>query len=92
MLFTAGSTKNFIYIRNDTSSLILFAFGDQRRLPAARQDRSKCQIINCVPIIFLPPLLTGKVAGNQIFQYAYLQIHQIFTLIDLDSGFSIGSC
>jgi hypothetical protein len=56
-------------------------------LLGTKDDRSKRQIINCVPIIFLPPLLTGKVAGNQIFQYAYLQIHQIFTSIDLGSEF-----
>jgi hypothetical protein len=57
-----------------------------------RHEKPKRQIMDCVPIIFLPPLLTGKVVDNQTVQYAYLQIHQIFTSIDLDSGFSIGSC
>jgi hypothetical protein len=55
-------------------------------------DRPKRPIVDCAPIIFLPLLLTGKVAGNQIFQYVYPQIHQIHTSIDLGSGFSIGSC
>jgi hypothetical protein len=81
-----------MYIRNDANSLILFAFWDRKRPPAGRHGRPKRPIMECVSIIFLPPLLTGKVAGNQIFQYVYPQIHQIHTSIDLDSGFSIGSC
>jgi hypothetical protein len=57
-----------------------------------KDDRSKRPIMIGVPIIFLPPLLTGKAADNQIFQCAYPQMHQNSTLIDLDSRFSIGSC
>jgi hypothetical protein len=81
-----------MYIRNDISSLIFFAFWHRKCLPASRQGRLKRPIINCAPIIFLPLLLTGKVVDNQIFQFAYSQMHQNPTLIDLDSGFSIGSC
>jgi hypothetical protein len=55
-------------------------------------DRPKRPIMDSAPIIFLPLLLTGKVADNQIFQYVYPQIHQIHTSIDLGSRFSIGSC
>jgi hypothetical protein len=67
-------------------------FLDRKRPPAGRQGRPKRPIINCAPIIFLPLLLTVKVADNQIFQYVYPQIHQIHTSIDLGSRFSIGSC
>jgi len=81
-----------MYIRNDISSLIFFAFWHRKCPPAGRQGRPKRPIVDCEPIIFLLPLLTGKVADNQIFQFAYSQMHQNPTLIDLDSGFSIGPC
>jgi hypothetical protein len=74
-----------MYIRNDASSLIFSVFWTENRRP-------KRPIINCAPIIFLPLLLTGKVADNQIFQHVYPQIHQIHTSIDLGSRFFIGSC
>jgi hypothetical protein len=54
-----------MYIRNDANSLILFAFWDRKRLPAGRQGIPKRPIMECAPIIFLPPLMTGKVANNQ---------------------------
>jgi hypothetical protein len=54
-----------MYIRNDANSLILFAFWDRKRLPAGRQGIPKRPIMECAPIIFLPPLMTGKVADNQ---------------------------
>jgi len=81
-----------MYIRNDISSLIFFAFWHRKCLPASRQGRPKRPIVDCEPIIFLPLLLTGKVADDQIFQYVYPQIHQIHTSINLGSRFSIGSC
>jgi hypothetical protein len=40
-------------------------FLDRKRPPASRQGRPKCPIVDSAPIIFLPLLLTGKVAGNQ---------------------------
>jgi hypothetical protein len=54
-----------MYIRNDAGSLIFFAFWDRKRLPAGMQGRPKRPIVDCALIIFLPLLLTGKVAGNQ---------------------------
>ena len=54
-----------MYIRNDISSLIFFAFWHRKCLPASRQGRPKRPIVDCEPIIFLPLLLTGKVAENQ---------------------------
>ena len=50
-------------------------------------DRPKRPIVDSAPIIFLPLLLTGKVADNQIFQCAYPQIHQNSISIDLGSEF-----
>jgi hypothetical protein len=54
-----------MYIRNDASSLIFSVFLDRKRQPAGRQGRPKRPIMDSVPIIFLPLLLTGKVAENQ---------------------------
>jgi hypothetical protein len=52
-----------------------------------KDDRSKRPIMGCAPIIFFPPLLTGKAVDNQIFQYAYPQMHQNSISIDLGSEF-----
>ncbi len=57
-----------MYIRNDISSLIFFAFWHRKCPPAGRQGRPKRPIVDCAPIIFLPLLLTGKVADNQIMK------------------------
>jgi hypothetical protein len=54
-----------MYIRNDASSLIFSVFLDRKRQPAGRQGRPKRPIMDSAPIIFLPLLLTGKVAENQ---------------------------
>jgi hypothetical protein len=54
-----------MYIRNDARSLIFSPFWGRKRLPAVRQVRPKRPIVDCVPFIFLPLLLIGKVAGNQ---------------------------
>jgi hypothetical protein len=43
----------------------LFGTENRKRPPAGRQGIPKRPIMECAPIIFLPPLMTGKVANNQ---------------------------
>jgi hypothetical protein len=43
---------------------LLFETENRKRPPAGRHGRPKRPIMECVSIIFLPPLMTGKVAGN----------------------------
>ena len=64
-------------IRNDASNRLFFAYCHRRRLPLGREgplqrDKPKSTIIRYVPIIFLFPQPTTKVADNQIEKYRYL--------------------
>jgi hypothetical protein len=39
---------------------LLFGIENRRRPPASKQEKPKCTIMDCAPIIFLLLLLTGE--------------------------------